>query len=107
MFLFLFALQKLDSLLLDGDNLASPSSTLSLVSDASSGLKHRRSSSKLKDENSPVGFGAELSQVSLGYLSYIFYIGFRLLEVLCILLLKTNKFYGQGCFVIQGRMRPF
>ncbi|CAN6979741.1 unnamed protein product [Brassica rapa subsp. trilocularis] len=53
---------KLESLLLDGDNLASPSSTLSLVSDASSGLKHRRSSSKLKDENSPVGFGAELSQ---------------------------------------------
>ncbi|CAH8356970.1 unnamed protein product [Eruca vesicaria subsp. sativa] len=53
---------KLDSLLLDGDNLASPSSTLSLVSDASSGLKHQRSSSKLKDENSPVGFGAELSQ---------------------------------------------
>ncbi|XP_018439373.2 kinesin-like protein KIN-7M, chloroplastic isoform X2 [Raphanus sativus] len=52
----------LDSLLLDGDNLASPSSTMSLVSDASSGLKHRRSSSKLKDENSPVGFGAELSQ---------------------------------------------
>lgn len=68
----LFSLQKLESLLLDGDNLASPSSTLSLVSDASSGLKHRRSSSKLKDENSPVGFGAELSQVSLGYLSFIF-----------------------------------
>lgn len=68
----LFSLQKLESLLLDGDNLASPSSTLSLVSDASSGLKHRRSSSKLKDENSPVGFGAELSQVSLGYLSCIF-----------------------------------
>ncbi|KAG2242026.1 hypothetical protein Bca52824_096126 [Brassica carinata] len=53
---------KLDSLLLDSDNLASPSSALSLVSDASSGLNHRRSSSKLKDENSPVGFGVELSQ---------------------------------------------
>ncbi|XP_010416882.1 PREDICTED: kinesin-like protein KIN-7M, chloroplastic isoform X1 [Camelina sativa] len=47
---------KLDSLLLDSDNLASPSSTLSLASDA------RRSSSKFKDENSPVGSGAELTQ---------------------------------------------
>ncbi|XP_010472123.1 PREDICTED: kinesin-like protein KIN-7M, chloroplastic isoform X2 [Camelina sativa] len=46
----------LDSLLLDSDNLASPSSTLSLASDA------RRSSSKFKDENSPVGSGAELTQ---------------------------------------------
>ncbi|CAH2061616.1 unnamed protein product [Thlaspi arvense] len=51
--------EKLDALLVDSDNLASPSSTLSLASDASSGLKHRRSSSKLKDENSPVGSGAE------------------------------------------------
>ncbi|KAL9300174.1 Kinesin-like protein KIN-7M [Arabidopsis thaliana] len=47
---------KLDSLLLDSDNLASPSSTLSLASDA------RRSSSKFKDENSPVGSRAELTQ---------------------------------------------
>ncbi|VVB08511.1 unnamed protein product [Arabis nemorensis] len=53
---------KLDSLLMDSDNLASPSSTLSLASDASFGLKHRRSSSKLKDENSPGGSGAELIQ---------------------------------------------
>ncbi|XP_024014163.1 kinesin-like protein KIN-7M, chloroplastic isoform X2 [Eutrema salsugineum] len=53
---------NLDSLLVDSDNLASPSSTLSLASDASVGLKHRRSSSKLKDENSPVGSAAELTQ---------------------------------------------
>uniref|UniRef100_A0A1J3G4G2 Kinesin-related protein 11 n=2 Tax=Noccaea caerulescens TaxID=107243 RepID=A0A1J3G4G2_NOCCA len=47
---------KLDSLLLDNDNLGSPSSTLALVSDASLRFNHRRSSSRLNDENSP---GAE------------------------------------------------
>ncbi|CAN8276607.1 unnamed protein product [Cochlearia groenlandica] len=47
---------KSDSLLLDNDNLGSPSSTLALVSDASLGFNLRRSSSKLNDENSP---GAE------------------------------------------------
>ncbi|KAF8109554.1 hypothetical protein N665_0094s0023 [Sinapis alba] len=50
---------KLDSLLLDNDNLGSPSSTLALVSDASLGFNHRRSSSKLNGENSP---GAEFTQ---------------------------------------------
>ncbi|KAJ0252458.1 Kinesin-like protein KIN-7D [Hirschfeldia incana] len=50
---------KLDSLLLDNDNLGSPSSTLALVSDASLGFNHRRSSSKLNGENSP---GAEFNQ---------------------------------------------
>ncbi|KAL1208185.1 Kinesin-like protein KIN-7M [Cardamine amara subsp. amara] len=53
---------KLDSLLLDSDNLASPSSPLSLASDASTGPKNWRSSSKLKDENSPAGSGSELTQ---------------------------------------------
>ncbi|CAH2075901.1 unnamed protein product [Thlaspi arvense] len=50
---------KLDSLLLDNDNLGSPSSTLALVSDASLGFNHRRSSSRLNGEYSP---GAESTQ---------------------------------------------
>ncbi|KAL0698589.1 hypothetical protein Bca4012_054711 [Brassica carinata] len=50
---------KLASLLLDNDNPGSPSSTLALVSDASLGFSHRRSSSKLNGETSP---GAESTQ---------------------------------------------
>ncbi|CAE6151286.1 unnamed protein product [Arabidopsis arenosa] len=50
---------KFDSLLLESDNLGSPSSTLALVSEGSLGFNHRRSSSKLNDENSP---GAEFTQ---------------------------------------------
>ncbi|EOA15945.1 hypothetical protein CARUB_v10004039mg [Capsella rubella] len=50
---------KFDSLLLESDNLGSPSSTLALVSETSLGFNHRRSSSKLNDENSP---GAESTQ---------------------------------------------
>ncbi|KAJ4880075.1 Kinesin motor family protein [Raphanus sativus] len=45
---------KLASLLLDNDNPGSPSSTLALVADASLGFSHRRSSSKLNGETSPV-----------------------------------------------------
>ncbi|AEE87012.1 Kinesin-like protein KIN-7D [Arabidopsis thaliana] len=50
---------KFDSLLLESDNLGSPSSTLALLSEGSLGFNHRRSSSKLNDENSP---GAEFTQ---------------------------------------------
>ncbi|KAL0891728.1 hypothetical protein Bca101_015711 [Brassica carinata] len=50
---------KFASLLVDSDNLGSPSSTLALVSDGSLGFNHRRSSSKLNGENSP---GAEFTQ---------------------------------------------
>ncbi|CAL9228611.1 unnamed protein product [Arabidopsis halleri] len=50
---------KFDSLLLESDHLGSPSSTLALVSEGSLGFNHRRSSSKLNDENSP---GAEFTQ---------------------------------------------
>ncbi|KAL1190254.1 Kinesin-like protein KIN-7D [Cardamine amara subsp. amara] len=50
---------KFDSLLLENDNLGSPSSTLALGSEASLGFNYRRSSSKLNDENSP---GAEFTQ---------------------------------------------
>lgn len=56
-----FAFQKLASMLLDNDNPGSPSSTLALVSDASLGFSHLRSSSKLNGETSP---GAESTQVS-------------------------------------------
>ncbi|WZZ46107.1 hypothetical protein YC2023_042366 [Brassica napus] len=44
---------KLASPLLDNDNPGSPSSTLALVSDASLGFSHQRSSSKLNGETSP------------------------------------------------------
>ncbi|RID51480.1 hypothetical protein BRARA_H02137, partial [Brassica rapa] len=50
---------KLASPLLDNDNPGSPSSTLALVSDASLGFSHQRSSSKLNGETSP---GAESTQ---------------------------------------------
>ncbi|KAH0893866.1 hypothetical protein HID58_056295, partial [Brassica napus] len=44
---------KLASPILDNDNPGSPSSTLALVSDASLGFSHQRSSSKLNGETSP------------------------------------------------------
>ncbi|XP_010526594.1 PREDICTED: kinesin-like protein KIN-7D, mitochondrial [Tarenaya hassleriana] len=53
---------KLDSLLLDNENLASPSTALALSSDASFDHKHRWSSSKSNEENFPAGSGSELTQ---------------------------------------------
>ncbi|XP_010531462.1 PREDICTED: kinesin-like protein KIN-7D, mitochondrial isoform X2 [Tarenaya hassleriana] len=52
----------LDSLLLDNEKLSSPSMALALPLDASFDHRHRRSSSKLNEENSPAGSGTELTQ---------------------------------------------
>lgn len=106
-FCFLFALQKLDSLLVDSDNLASPSSTLSVASDASLGLKQRRSSSKLKDENSPVGSGAELTQVSLGFLAYICLHRILFIRSLVYPSSQNQLVISKGCLMIQGCMHRF